>query len=89
VLVGLSKFKQKKTIDTLQTAFKLDQSFVELWLLRGRVGLERKGQVDGNYYFQHAVALRRDDPRVYRIVFHSLIQQNEFSKKSSENIFVI
>ena len=83
VLVGLSKFKQKKTtdaIDTLQTAFKLDQSFVELWLLRGQVGLERKGQVDGNYYFQHAVALRRDDPRVYRIVLDSLIQQNEFSK---------
>ena len=82
-LVGLSKFKQKKTtdaIETLQNAFKLDQTFVELWLLRGQIGLERKGQADGNYYFQRAVALRRDDPRVYRIVLDSLIKQNEFPK---------
>ncbi len=82
-LSALSKFKQNKTtdaIDRLQAAFKLDQTFAEIWLLRGQVGLERKGQADGNYYFQRAVALRRDDPRVYRIVLDSLIQRNEFPK---------
>ncbi len=82
-LSALSKFKQNKTtdaIDKLQVAFKLDQTFAELWLLRGQVGLERKGQADGNYYFQRAIALRRDDPRVYRIVLDSLIQQSEFPK---------
>lgn len=82
-LTALSKFKQNKTTDAiegLQIAFKLDQTFAELWLLRGQVGLERKGQADGNYYFQRAVALRRDDPRIYRIVLDSLIQQREFPK---------
>ena len=88
-LVGVSEFKQKKTtdaIETLQAAFKLDQSFAEIWLIRGQVGLERKGQADGNYYFKRALALKREDPRFYRIALDSLLQQSEVSKNSLANL---
>lgn len=84
-IVGLSEYKQQRlndASDTMQAVFRTEQGLVEAWLLRGKIGLSKKGQPDGMNFFKKAVNLDRQSPRVYRIALDALVAQDEFPEST-------
>jgi tetratricopeptide (TPR) repeat protein len=84
-IVGLSEYKQQRANDaseTMKDVFRTEQDMVEAWLLRGKIGLSKKGQPDGMNFFKKAVNLDRQSPRVYRIALDALVAQDEFPEST-------
>jgi hypothetical protein len=84
-IVGLSEYKQQRPSDaseTMKEVFRTEQDMVEAWLLRGKIGLSKKGQPDGMNFFKKAVNLDRQSPRVYRIALDALVAQDEFPEST-------